>query len=126
MFGETSIFGVCKLSPDNKGRICLPSFTSVEKDDVLLVIKEENLLRITKEYEINELIDELEQKIETETNEEMKEILKSKLYNLYESIVKKCIVDMNKRINLGELIEKNTTYKAIGARKELLLKKNED
>ena len=70
MFGEESIYGVTTSSVDAKGRFWIPGFTYVEKGDKLLIIKEEDFIRIAKENDINKLIDEIQEKIEVETDEE--------------------------------------------------------
>lgn len=127
MFGEEYIYGVSEATIDEKGRFWLPGFTNAEIGDKLLVIKEEDMLRIANENDINKFIDEIEEKIKSETDEEKIQALKDKLYKLYECIVKKCTVDASRRILLREKNDHKTKYKIIGARKEIILKKiNED
>lgn len=127
MFGEEYIYGITESSVDDKGRFWLPEFTYAEPGDSLLIIKEEDLLRITSEEHINNLIDEIEERIKSETDEEKIKIMKDKLYKLYESIIKKCKVDKSRRITLGQKSDYKKKYKIIGARKEIILRKvNED
>ena len=49
MFGESSIYGKCIIHLDDRNRIILPKFTSAEKGDKLLLVRNKGYMSIHRE-----------------------------------------------------------------------------
>lgn len=74
MFGENYMLGIARVKPDEKGRIVLPKFTEVEKDDILVLIQKEDYLEVWNRVTLVNILKELEEKIKNASTEEEKQI----------------------------------------------------
>ena len=126
MFGEESIYGQNEVSLDSKKRIILPANTKREKGDTLLLVKDHDisLYEIFNAYTYDKLIEDLNQKIANTTDKQEEIYYKKKIYEISKSIIKKLNVDVQGRVTLGNIYEKENTNKilCIGAYDRLILK----
>lgn len=63
MFGEKPIYGQSIINSDNKRRIVLPAFTKAAPEDSLIVIKEEEGIRLVDASVVDEYVEYLETKL---------------------------------------------------------------
>lgn len=130
MFGEDYFFGRKTVSVDSKNRIYLPTFTNAEKDDELILIRNENNDEEESYYlyEKSEICNWI-----NHFYKEMKSSEKLPEYNnrrkIYEEFCKSIILsvrcDAAKRICLSDVVKSNK-IECIGCGKVLMLKPKYD
>lgn len=126
MFGEKPIYGQSIINSDNKRRIALPAFTKAAPEDSLIVIKEEEGIRLVDASVVDEYVEYLETKLKEELDPKKRRTMQKGLSSIYESIMKESKCDKNKRIHLGEIVKPNQTYLVIGCRTSILIKEHNE
>jgi DNA-binding transcriptional regulator/RsmH inhibitor MraZ len=120
MFGESSIYGKSIIHLDDKNRIILPKFTSAEKGDKLLLVRNKGYISIHKQDILDSKIRKLEELCFNSTGD-IKIEREKELFELYNSITKKMICDSQGRVGLGDIID-TREIECVGAREYLILK----
>lgn len=120
MFGEESIYGQSIVSLDKKNRILLPKFTSVDKNDSLVIVDSGEYLSLYNESSIDNYLKFYEDKYKDCDYEKRKEV-ELELYKIYSSIIKKIKCDSQNRINLNGINIEKTEFLCIGAKNYLIL-----
>lgn len=125
MFGDKPIYGQSTVHPDSKGRVVLPSFTQAEENDQLLIIKDPNGIRISKEQMIDEYIVHLEKMLKEEFNPLRRQPIEDTLNSLYEKILKSVSCDRQHRIITRNILIPGNEYLIIGCRTSILIKEKD-
>lgn len=120
MFGSENIYGQSIVRLDDKGRMFLPKFTHVEKDDSLLILNKTNYLEIHREDLLDKKIIELE-KMYIGLDNDRKRKAELEMLQIYRSILKKVKSDTQHRINLSGIGVVNNNFLCIGAKDHVIL-----
>lgn len=117
MFNETSIYGHTTVKKDPKGRIFLPSFTNVEKDDELVLMRYKTFYKIMSKEAIDTLLCDLEIDIEeahTRRGASIEELTEYRDFILF-SILRILNPGTQGRVILSDIYEDEDTLRIVGA-----------
>ncbi len=126
MFGEKPIYGQSTIRTDNKGRFIIPKFTNVSPDDELLIMRDNNGVRVVSMEYIDEYIEYLEKLCREEMDSEKHQLIKNRLSNIFESILRHASCDNAHRLLLSNVLEPNKSYLVVGCRTSILIKEAQE
>lgn len=123
MFGEKPMFGQAEVSIDNKGRIFLPTFTSREEgDQVVLVFND--ILGVHEIYSVSALEEkfkQIEEQIVKATTKKEEIFYKKRLYQLSKSVLRSVKVDSQGRVLVGKTFEGEDKLLTTGAYDRIMI-----
>jgi len=123
MFGEEAIFGQAQINIDSKGRIFLPSFTSKEAGDELVLVYDDTLgvYEIYSASALKDKFNELEEKIINARTKKDEVFYKKRLLLLGKSILKRSKVDGQGRMSIGKVFGDESQLLTTGAYNRLII-----
>ena len=123
MFGEEALLGQAELAIDNKGRFFIPATTKREKgeDLVLLYNPDLKVYEIYSIKRINEMFEELKEKLLNSKNKTEEINYRKRAYQLSKSILRCEKVDNQGRILTGKIFEGQEKLLSTGAYDHLII-----
>ncbi|MDO4963061.1 MAG: hypothetical protein Q4E75_03075 [bacterium] len=116
MFGDDIILGRTVSKLDDKGRVCLPSFTGRQyKDKLVLVEFDEDKACIYKYDSYVSQIEELKEKIKLSKTVSERRKYELEMYSICKKILKVLNVDVNGRVIIGDLFKDHEYLNIIGS-----------